>query len=187
AGWNSPLYRLETALSGDSGEYTCVVSSTLNGVTATAISRTARLNVVAAPALTTQPKAVTLLAGSSASFSVAVVAGDTLTYQWQKNSADIPAATAASYTIPAVGAANAGSYRCVVTNTRSGYGVSKASNDAQLTVSTPPSVTDSGNLLAGEGGPASLAVVASVAPGMSAPTYQRTRNGAVIPGATASI
>src|SRR5438128_688456 len=82
---------------------------------ATATSRTALLNVVASPALTTQPKAVTQLAGTSATFSVAVAAGETLTWQWQKDGADIPSATAASYTIPSVSAANAGSYRCVVT------------------------------------------------------------------------
>jgi hypothetical protein len=187
AGWNAPVYRLETALSSDSGAYACVVSSTLNGVTATAASRVAVLNVVAPPALTAQPKALTLLAGTSATFSVVVAAGDALGYQWQKDGIDVAGATAASYTIASVSAAHAGSYACVVTNTKAGFGVKATSSAAQLVVATKPALTDSGNLLAGEGAPASLAVVATVLPGMSSPTYQWSKNGASIAGATASV
>ncbi len=60
-----------------------------------------------------------------------------LTYQWKKNTVDIPLATAASYTTPAVTKADSGArFVCVVTN---GLG-SVTSNPAMLHVVTLPPV-----------------------------------------------
>lgn len=54
--------------------------------------------------ITSQPKDRTVLAGKTATFSVtAIVTGhpaESLRYQWQKNTTDIPGATSASYTTP---------------------------------------------------------------------------------------
>jgi hypothetical protein len=87
-----------------------------------------------APAITTQPANKTVTAGQTAAFSVTASGTTPLTYQWQKNNANIGGATAATYTTPATTLAMSGStYRCVVTNSAG----SATSNPATLTV-TPP-------------------------------------------------
>jgi hypothetical protein len=87
-----------------------------------------------APAITTQPANKTVTAGQTAAFSVTASGTTPLTYQWQKNNANISGATAATYTTPATTLAMSGStYRCVVTNSAG----SATSNPATLTV-TPP-------------------------------------------------
>jgi hypothetical protein len=88
-----------------------------------------------APTITTQPVNQTVTAGQTASFTV--VAGGTapLSYQWQKNGANIGGATGASYTTPVTTTADSGStFRAVVTNT-AGTATSAA---ATLTVNAAP-------------------------------------------------
>jgi hypothetical protein len=64
-------------------------------------------------------------------FSVRATSPSPLRYQWQRNAADIPGATAADYTIAAVGPADNGArVRAMVTNDVS----SVLSNEAVLTV-----------------------------------------------------
>ena len=69
----------------------------------------------AAPTISTQPSAVTVSAGKSATFSVGA-AGPALSYQWFKDGAALVGGTAASYTIAVAGAAHAGSYSVAITN-----------------------------------------------------------------------
>lgn len=85
------------------------------------------------PSLTKQPDDTTRVAGSSVTFEVAAI-GEQLTYQWQKETTDIPGATQPTYTIARVTKADAGSYRCIVTNP----GGSVASRYATLTVLDVP-------------------------------------------------
>jgi hypothetical protein len=71
-----------------------------------------------APTITTQPANQTVTAGQTATFTV--VAGGTapLSYQWQKNGANIAGATSASYTTPATATSDSGStFRVAVSNT----------------------------------------------------------------------
>jgi pectin methylesterase-like acyl-CoA thioesterase len=68
------------------------------------------------PIITESPVAVSVGAGQKASFSVAAVAVPRPTFQWQKDGMDIGGATAATYEIAAAGAAAAGSYTVVVSN-----------------------------------------------------------------------
>src|SRR5262249_15802572 len=72
--------------------YTVVVS---NGV-GTATSSVATLTVNWAPSITTQPASQTVTAGATATFSGGGDGGAPLTYQWQKNGADISGANRAS-------------------------------------------------------------------------------------------
>ena len=91
------------------------------------------------PSITTPPANQSVSAGLTATFSV--VAGGTgpLTYQWQKNGADIGGATSASYITPATTMADNGSnFRVVVTNAAG----SATSTNALLTVTAiPPTIT----------------------------------------------
>ncbi len=53
-----------------------------------------------APSLTVQPGSVTVTAGQTATFSVSASGTAPLTYQWQKNGADIANAASSSYSTP---------------------------------------------------------------------------------------
>jgi hypothetical protein len=125
-GLTASKFTFAPAYSTHAGSYDVVVTNSLGSVTSTA----AVLTVGIVPTITTQPVALTVAAGSPATFSVVATGSDTLTYQWRKASTNIAGATAASFTIPAVAAADAASYDVVVTNT---YGTA-TSSVATLTV-----------------------------------------------------
>jgi glucose/arabinose dehydrogenase len=85
----------------------------------------------AVPSITTQPASLTVSVGKPASFSVAASGATPLSYQWQRNEADIPGANETSYTIPATTASDNGArFRCKVSNS---FGEA-ISNAALLTV-----------------------------------------------------
>jgi glucose/arabinose dehydrogenase len=85
------------------------------------------------PVITQQPSNQTVSEGQSASFSVSASGTQPINYQWQRNAANIPNATASTYTIAAVVFAdNGASFRCLVSNS---FG-STISSDAILTVTT---------------------------------------------------
>lgn len=86
-----------------------------------------------APVITTQPASLTVPLGTAATFSVTAAGTAPLGYQWQKNTVNIPGATGSSYTLASSAAADAGTYRVVVTNTVG----TATSNDATLTVTAP--------------------------------------------------
>jgi hypothetical protein len=67
------------------------------------------------PQITQQPASAESCTGDSVSFTV-VASGDSLSYQWRKDGADIGGANAATYTINPVTTGSAGSYDVVVTN-----------------------------------------------------------------------
>ena len=68
------------------------------------------------PVITAHPVSTTVVLPATATFTVSA-AGTGLSYQWQKNRADIPGATSSSYTTPATTLWDIGSaYRCVVSN-----------------------------------------------------------------------
>jgi hypothetical protein len=84
-----------------------------------------------APSITTEPANQTVTAGLTATFSVAATGTAPLSYQWQKNAADIPNATMASYTTPVTTTADSGElFRVAVSNTAGNV----TSNSAMLTV-----------------------------------------------------
>src|SRR5579862_1695974 len=62
----------------------------------------------AAPSVTTQPANQTVTVGAMATFGVVAAGTAPLSYQWQKNNANISRATAASYTTPATVAGDTG-------------------------------------------------------------------------------
>jgi sugar lactone lactonase YvrE len=86
------------------------------------------------PSITTQPTAVSVNVGQPASFTVAATGTAPITYQWQRNGADVSGATAATYTLAAAALADNGvSFRVVVTNSA----LAVTSSAVPLTVSTP--------------------------------------------------
>jgi hypothetical protein len=93
-----------------------------------------------APSITTQPADQTVTVGQTATFTV--VAGGTapLAYQWQKNTAAISGATAATYTTPVTAATDTGAKFAVVVSNSTG---SVTSTAATLTVNPPAPPTAS--------------------------------------------
>ena len=83
------------------------------------------------PYINTQPANQTVNVGQAATFSVVAAGTPPLTYQWQKNGADITGATLASYTTPATATGDSGEmFRVVVSNSAGKV----TSNSAALTV-----------------------------------------------------
>ncbi|MCP4717283.1 MAG: hypothetical protein GY868_19345, partial [Deltaproteobacteria bacterium] len=83
------------------------------------------------PNICSQPSSRTIFEGDTALFAMAAEGTAPLSYQWQKNGADIGNATGSVYIIPTTNLADDGDlFRCTVTND---YG-SETSNQALLTV-----------------------------------------------------
>jgi uncharacterized protein (TIGR03437 family) len=105
----------------------------------------------ALPTITTQPTDQSVALAQTASFSCLASGSATLSFQWQRNQTNIPGANNSSYTTPATVLTDTGAkFRCVVSNA---FGTA-TSNEATLTVTTPPPVlaieentTDSAGIL----------------------------------------
>lgn len=90
-----------------------------------------RYTANSAPSITSHPANRTVSAGQSASFTVAASGTAPLTYQWQRNGANISGATSTTYTLQSTTAAdNGATFRAVASNN---FG-SATSNAATLTV-----------------------------------------------------
>jgi len=120
----------------DAGPYQLVVTN----VAGTASSAAATLTVTGPPVITMQPVTTNIVAGSSASFSVAAAGTPPLGYQWRFNGINIAnnsqfsGAMNAMLTLAAAAVTNAGGYSVVVTNSSG----SVTSAVASLTVSPAP-------------------------------------------------
>ena len=184
AGATAASYTTPAAASGDNAATFRVVATNSVG---NATSNSATLTVTAsavAPSITTPPANQTVAAGQTATFSVVAAGTAPLTYQWQKNNANIPGATAASYTTPAtVVGDNGATFRVVVTNSFT----SVTSSSASLTVNSAPVgpsiTTPPANRTVTTGQTATFTVVAA---GTAPLTYQWQKNSANISGATAT-
>ena len=151
------------------------------------------------PSITSQPVNQSVIAGQSATFSVAATGSATLSFQWKKYGSNIPGATASSYTTPATSPADSGAVFTVVVSNSAG---SATSTHATLTVTAaaeaPTVTTPPANLPALPGAPAITTQPAAqtVVTGTTASfsvsatgtslSYQWKKNGTNIPGATSS-
>ena len=173
-GATGPTYTIPAAAASDAGSYDVIVSNMVNSVTSSA----ALLGLNTPLTITSHPVAATVNPSASVSFSVAVTGSSPITYQWRKGGVAIAGATAATYTIPAAQAANAGLYDVVVTNPVG----SVTSNQAALAVNIPVSITT--QPLAKTVNPGSAIALSVVAAGTSPLTYQWRKDGVNIDGAT---
>jgi hypothetical protein len=176
AGATSATWSIPSVSSADAGTYRVVVTNAVGSVT----SDGAVLSVEAAPAITTQPQSLTVLQGQPASFSVVASGVPVPTYQWQKDGLNLAGATSATWSIPSVSSADAGTYRVVVTNAVG----SVTSDGAVLSVEAAPAITTQPqSLTVLQGQPATFSVVAS---GVPSPTYQWQKDGLNLAGATSA-
>jgi sugar lactone lactonase YvrE len=147
---------------------------------------------VALPVVT-GPQSVSVQAGQTATFTVTAT-GTGLSYQWQKNQADIPGATAASYTTPATTLADSGAtFLAKVTNAAG----TVTSATATLTVTAAPPATPTITLTTppapatvAAGTPATFSVTASCSGGTLTYQWQKAPAGSTtfadVAGATLS-
>ncbi len=87
-----------------------------------------------APTITTQPVSQSVTAGQTAIFTVVAAGSPTLTYQWQRNNANISGATAATYSTPATSTSDSGATFDVVISNSAG---TVTSINATLSVNAP--------------------------------------------------
>jgi glucose/arabinose dehydrogenase/regulation of enolase protein 1 (concanavalin A-like superfamily) len=92
------------------------------------------------PAITDQPDNVTVSQGQPATFQVTATGTAPLSYQWQKDNANIIGATASAYTITAVEPSHAGTYRVIVSNA-AGTVTSQAATLTVTAFNAPPSAS----------------------------------------------
>ena len=86
------------------------------------------------PSIVSQPQNATVWTGGAVPFSVSAVIDPSLTYQWRRNSTNVPGATLSSLFVPVVSAAdNGNTFACVVTSSS----LSVTSSTATLTVVSP--------------------------------------------------
>ncbi len=120
SGATSNSYTTPAAATGDNAaRFTVVVSNSTGSATSNAaiLTVTSAQQGNTAPQIITQPASQAVTAGQSATFTVVATGSPTLTYQWQKNGANIAGATSASYTTPATATSDSGeSFDVIVRN-----------------------------------------------------------------------
>jgi hypothetical protein len=170
-----------TALADSGATFTVTVTNLAGSVTSSAATLTVSA-LPNAPAITAQPQSITVAAGATATFAVTATGAAPLSYQWKKNGTAIGGATAASYTTPATARTdNGAAFTVTVTNAVG----NATSNAATLTVNTAPVITTQPvNVTVTAGQTATFSVTAT---GTASLSYQWSKNGTVIPGATSAI
>lgn len=183
SGATSSTYAINSATTVDAGNYTVLVTNAVGSVT----SNVATVTVIPAvmPSFSRQPTTAnsTLTVGGSLYLNCMASGSAPITYQWKKNGVAIPGATTENYNINSVVLADAGSYTVTVTNAAG----SITSNAVVVTVNPPiaPSFymqPSSASLAVG----ATLSLNANVV-GSTPMTYQWSKNGIAIVGATSSF
>jgi hypothetical protein len=177
SGATTATLTLTNVAPGDAANYAVSVSNFSGRV----VSAVATLTVVTPPVITAQPQSRTNVVGRSVTFSVTTTGTNPRFYQWQTNGISLPGATNTFYTATNIQLGASGtSFAVVVTN----YGGSVTSAPAILTVTnaTPPViVAQPQSQNQSPGGSVTFSVTAA---GSDPKSYQWSRNGAPIPGAT---
>ncbi|MDB6139398.1 MAG: hypothetical protein JWO94_2470, partial [Verrucomicrobiaceae bacterium] len=138
---------------------------------------------VTAPVITTQPAPAGVRAGYGATFSVAATSAVPPSYQWQKNSVDIPGQTSSTLVFASVQTINQGDYRCLVSDIAG----STPSNAAPLAVFDKPVITVqpvATTVAAGSSTPLTLSLIAGGTPAIR---YQWQHAALDLAGQTSSV
>ncbi|MEY2410597.1 MAG: hypothetical protein QOF48_3267, partial [Verrucomicrobiota bacterium] len=160
-----------------------IIGSGITTVTLTAADAAGNTNactvqfVVRTNTSATALNSLTLCPGLSAAFSTVASGTGPLTYQWTKNGANIGNATNASFSIPAVAAADGAAYCVIVSGA-----CNSVTNCATLTVLTNTTATALANIV--NACPGTSVSFSTTAAGSAPLTYQWTLGGVNIFGAT---
>ena len=170
-----------TTLQDQGAIYTVTASNSLRS----AYSSGAKLTVAPDPAISTQPRSQSVVAGQTATFTVTASGTAPFSYQWKKNGTAIFGATSSSYTTAATSMLDTNTtYAVTVSNS---LGSTVASSDATLEVTLAPVAPTLGSQPASQTVTVGQTATFSVTPSGTAPfTYQWKKNGINISGATSS-
>lgn len=135
-GATGPVLSLTNVSGAEAGNYSVVVSNAVGSVT----SANAPLILIGAPAITTQPLAVSVAQGLPATFAV-VATGDALQYQWLRNNVAISGATSAVHTTLPTQAADNGAVYSVIVYNNAGLEISSGALLTVVAPITPPVIT----------------------------------------------
>jgi len=143
-GATSNSYTIASAALANAGDYSVVVTNSAAKLTSSTATLTVTTNAATAPAVTTQPTNFTAVAGQPASFSVVASGTAPLSYQWTKDSNNIPGATNSTWSAANVRLSDTGTYALIVANAAGNI----TSSNALLTVAIPavPTLAVSGVL-----------------------------------------
>ena len=182
----SSAYTIPATAAGDANAVFTVEVSNSAG---TAISITATLTVTpaaVAPAVTSQPAALSVTTGQTATFSVIATGTAPLRYQWMKNGLNVTdgvGGTTGTYTTPAtVDGDNNALFTVVVSNSAG----TVTSSTARLTVAAAvvaPAIGTQPTTQTVTAGQSATFLVTAIG---TSPSYQWKKNGTDIPGATSS-
>ena len=137
-----------------------------------------------APTITTQPQSQTVMVGATATFSVVATGTAPLSYQWSKSGTTINGATNSTYTTPATVSGDNGATFTVTVSNAAGSMTSSAATLTVTAAATAPTITvqpvdQTVNL----GATAMFSVAAT---GTAPLSYQWSKNGTAVAGATSS-
>jgi hypothetical protein len=165
----------------NSGELYIVRVSNSAGVIDSVAARLTVVVPATIPVIVNQPVSQTVASGSAVTFSVVASGTAPLSYQWRKDGGAIGGATSNTLSLTNATTVNGGRYSVVVTNTVG----SATSSEATLSVtaaSTQPSMTTQpASVNVSVGGNATFSVSAT---GTAPLSFQWSKNGVSIPGAT---
>jgi hypothetical protein len=183
SGATASTYSIGSTSTSDAGNYTVVVTNSAGSVTSNSATLTVSAAVVA-PTITTQPNAVSVQSGGSASFSVVASGTAPLSYQWRKDGTPIGGATNSTYTVSPASVINAGNYSVAVSNgagsvTSNSVALTVVSTSNTLSIVTQPT---SVSILLGQN-----ATFSVLADGAAPLKYEWKKDGVSIAGATGSI
>jgi hypothetical protein len=136
-------YTTPATSTSDSGEsFSVIVTNAYGSVTSAGATLTVTPPVP--PTIATQPAGQIVVAGQTATFSVAASGTPPLTYQWTKNGSAISGGTSAYYTTPPTTLLDYGEIFAVIVRNSAG---STTSNGAFLGVNTPGQLASSSSTL----------------------------------------
>lgn len=187
SGAATPSYTTAALSLGDNGLQLRAVANNVVGDVGSVPVTVSVSDVDVAPSISSQPAALSVVAGSEAVFAVVARGTEALSYQWRRNGVAITGANAPVLKLAAVSEADATGYSVQVSNTAG----SATSDAAQLSVSAgaaptvaPTIVTQPVSVLVNSGNTATFAVGVS---GSGPLSYQWLRNGSPISGATSAF
>jgi hypothetical protein len=178
AGATNDILTLSNVQLADTATYSVVVSNTAGSITSTNATLTVNAPQGTAPSINTHPAAQTVNAGATIVLSVSVTGTAPLSFQWYRDGAAIPGATASLLSIPNSRTSDEANYSVVVDNSA---GVA-TSNSALIRVIAPPVLTAQPAAQAVTAG--TDVVLAVSATGTAPLTFQWQRDGTTLPGAT---
>ncbi len=173
-GATAATYSIASATAANDGSYDVIVAGSCGSVTSSA----ATLSVTPVTTISSQPAAQVVCSDTAASFAVTATGTGTLSYQWRKDAVAIVGATAATYSIASATAANNGSYDVIVA------GSCGSVTSSAATLSVTPVTAISGQPAAQAACNGGTAIFSVVANGTGTLTYQWSKDGAPIIGAT---